>query len=137
MSGLLSKFEDYLVKHSGGCHCGRVKFEIEAEAEIEAVECNCSICSKSGFLHLIVPKSRFTLVQGPESLSTYTFNTGVAKHLFCSVCGVKSFYVPRSHPEGYSVNVRCLDPGTVKSMRVTQFNGAEWEAHAAELKPLS
>jgi len=104
-----------------------VKFEVEAPAEIEAVECNCSICTKSGFLHLIVPKHQFTLIQGAESLSTYTFNTGVAKHLFCKVCGLKSFYVPRSHPDGYSVNARCLDPGTVKSMRVRKFDGANWE----------
>ena len=94
------------------------------------------MCAKVGYLHLIVPKSRFRLLQGEECLTTYRFNTGVAKHLFCSVCGVKSFYVPRSHPEGYSVNVRCLEAGTVKSMHVTQFNGADWEAHASELEPL-
>jgi len=126
-----------MVTHHGGCHCGRVRFEVTAPAEIEATECNCSMCGKVGYLHLIVPKSRFRLLQGEDSLTTYTFNTGAAKHHFCSVCGVKSFYVPRSHPDGYSVNVRCLDPGTVTSMQVTQFNGAEWEAHAAELKPLS
>jgi hypothetical protein len=125
-----------LLKHSGGCHCGRVRFEVEAGAEIEAVECNCSICSKSGFLHLIVPKSQFTLVQGLESLSTYTFNTGIAKHLFCKTCGIKSFYVPRSHPDGYSVNVRCLDPVTIRRMTVIPFDGKNWEAHAAELGPL-
>jgi hypothetical protein len=113
-----------------------VRFEVTAAADVEATECNCSMCSKAGYLHLIVPRTRFRLLQGADSLTTYTFNTGVAKHLFCSVCGVKAFYVPRSHPEGYSVNVRCLDAGSVKSLRVTPFNGAEWEAHAAELKPL-
>jgi hypothetical protein len=126
-----------MIAHHGGCHCGRVRFEVTAPAEIEATECNCSMCGKVGYLHLIVPKSQFRLLQGEDCLTTYTFNTGVARHLFCSVCGVKSFYVPRSHPEGYSVNVRCLDAGTVESMRVTQFDGAEWEAHASELKPLS
>jgi hypothetical protein len=125
-----------LVKHSGGCHCGRVRFEVEAPAAIEAVECNCSICSKSGFLHLIVPKSRFILIQGSESLSVYTFNTGVAKHMFCTTCGVKSFYVPRSHPDGYSVNVRCLEPTTIEKMTVVAFDGRNWEDHAAELGPL-
>jgi hypothetical protein len=125
-----------LVKHSGGCHCGRVRFQVEAEAEIDAVECNCSICSKSGFLHLIVPKSRFTLIQGSESLSTYTFNTGVAKHLFCKTCGVKSFYIPRSHPDGYSVNVRCLEPATIGKITVRPFDGKNWEAHAVEIGPL-
>ena len=113
-----------------------MRFEVEAPAEIEAVECNCSICSKSGFLHLIVPKSRFTLIQGSESLSIYTFNTGVARHMFCKTCGVKSFYVPRSHPDGYSVNVRCLEPVTIRKITVTPFDGKNWEDHARDLDPL-
>jgi hypothetical protein len=118
-----------MVVHRGSCHCGRVRFEVEAPARLSVAECNCSICAKSGFLHLIVPKSRFRLLQGEEFLTTYTFNTGVAKHLFCSVCGVKSFYVPRSHPDGYSVNARCLDEGTVEELTVAAepFNGREWE----------
>jgi hypothetical protein len=118
-----------MIVHRGGCHRGRVRFEVEAPARFSVVECNCSICVKSGFLHLIVPKSRFRLLQGEEALTTYTFNTGVAKHLFCSVCGVKSFYVPRSHPDGYSVNARCLDEGTVQEMTIAAepFNGREWE----------
>jgi hypothetical protein len=127
----------HLVKHGGGCHCGRVRFEVEAPAAIEAVECNCSICSKSGFLHLIVPKSRFTLIRGSESLSIYTFNTGVARHMFCKTCGVKSFYVPRSHPDGYSVNVRCLESATIEKMTVVAFDGKNWEDHARDLASLS
>ncbi len=126
-----------MLKHSGGCHCGRVRFEVTAPAEIKATECNCSICSKSGFLHLLVPKSRFSLLQGSECLTHYSFNTGVAKHYFCSACGIKSFYVPRSHPDGYSVNVRCLDPGSVTVLNIKPFDGAIWEAHSAELEPLS
>ncbi len=126
-----------MVKHSGGCHCGRVRFEVTAPAEIKATECNCSICSKSGFLHLLVPKSRFSLLQGFECLTHYSFNTGVAKHYFCSACGIKSFYVPRSHPDGYSVNVRGLDPGSVTALNIKPFDGANWEAHAAELEPLA
>lgn len=122
-----------LIQHTGGCHCGRVKFTVEAPAEIEATECNCSICGKTGYLHLIVPQSRFKLVQGSEFLTTYTFNTGVARHLFCKVCGIKSFYVPRSNPDGYSVNVRCLDPGTIQKLRIEPFDGQNWELHAAEL----
>ena len=90
-------------------------------------DCNCSICSKSGYLHLIVPKSRFKLLSGSDALTTYQFNTRTAKHLFCSSCGIKSFYVPRSHPDGYSVNARCLDSGTIREMIVTKFNGREWE----------
>jgi len=123
--------------HAGGCHCGQVRFEVLAPAEIDATECNCSICSRTGFLHLIIPKSRFKLLQGSEYLSTYRFNTGVARHLFCKVCGVKSFYVPRSNPDGYSVNVRCLDPNTVKRINVSRFDGQNWERHAAELAHLS
>lgn len=125
-----------MVKHTGGCHCGRVRFEISAPEDIVASECNCSICGKSGYLGLAVSRSRFTLVEGEECLSTYTFNTGVAKHLFCRYCGIKSFYIPRSHPHGYNVNLRCLDPGTVKSMSVKAFNGQEWEKHASEFQPL-
>ncbi len=126
-----------MVKHSGGCHCGRVRFEVTAPAEIEATECNCSICSKSGFLHLLVSKSRFSLLQGSECITQYSFNTGVAKHYFCSACGIKSFYVPRSHPDSYSVNVHCLDPGSVTALNIKPFDGANWEAHSAELEPLS
>jgi hypothetical protein len=114
--------------HTGGCHCGRVRFEVEAPAEISVAQCNCSICARSGFLHLIVPKSRFRLLQGEESITTYTFNTGVAQHFFCKVCGIKSFYVPRSDPDGVSVNARCLDPGTVTRMDLRPFDGRNWEA---------
>lgn len=116
-----------MVKHSGGCHCGRVRYEVIAPAKITVSECNCSICSKSGYLHLVVRAERFKLLSGADSLATYTFNTGTAKHLFCKVCGIKSFYVPRSHPDGFSVNARCLDPGTVEETSVRQTNGREWE----------
>jgi hypothetical protein len=116
-----------MLTHTGGCHCGRVRFEVIAPADLEVVECDCSICSRFGFLHLIVPVERFTLLRGGDALTTYTFNTGVAKHFFCATCGVKSFYVPRSHPNGFSVNARCLDSGTVQSMTVGAFNGKDWE----------
>ncbi len=122
-----------MITHTGGCHCGRVRFEVDAPAEIEVHECNCSMCGKVGYLHLTVPRSRFRLRRGGDHLTSYRFNTGVAEHLFCAVCGVKSFYVPRSHPDGYSVNARCLDPGTVHGQRVIPFDGAHWEAHIAEL----
>ena len=117
-----------MIQHTGGCHCGRVRFEVIAPARLEVTDCNCSICSKSGYLHLTVPKSRFRLISGAEFLTTYQFNTRTARHLFCSVCGVKSFYVPRSHPEGYSVNARCLDECTVEEMRVTPVDGKNWES---------
>jgi hypothetical protein len=114
-----------------------VKFAVTAPADLEAAECNCSICSKSGFLHLIVPKSRFTLLQGSEALITYTFNTGIARHLFCQSCGIKSFYVPRSNPDGYSVNVRCLEAGTVRQIKIIRFDGRHWEEHGREFAHLS
>jgi hypothetical protein len=113
--------------HTGGCHCGRVRFEVMAPARIDVTDCNCSMCAKTGYLHLIVPKDRFRLVSGEDALAAYQFNTGVAKHLFCSVCGIKSFYVPRSHPDAFSVNVRCLDEGTVESMDIVKKDGRNWE----------
>ncbi len=123
--------------HQGGCHCGQVRFEVEAPETIEVDECNCSICAKFSYRHLIVPKSRFRLLSGRDSLTSYRFNTNTAEHLFCSVCGVKSFYVPRSHPNGYSVNARCLDPRTIKEQIVRRFDGQNWEAHAHELGPVA
>ena len=120
----------------GGCHCGAVAFEVLAPDDVEVSDCNCSICAKTGFLHLIVPKDRFRLLSGAEMLTAYQFNTGTAKHLFCSVCGIKSFYVPRSHPNGYSVNARCLDGAQFREMRIVPFDGKNWEQHAAELAPL-
>ena len=116
-----------LITHRGGCHCQRVRFEVQAPAELVLYECNCSICAMVGYQHLIVKAEAFRLLQGAESLSQYRFNTGAARHLFCAVCGIKSYYVPRSHPDGYSVNARCLDDGTVTGMRVERVDGRNWE----------
>lgn len=123
--------------HKGGCHCGAVTFEIDAPANIDAKDCNCSICSKSGFLHLFVSRSNFSLLSGKDDISTYTFGTGVAQHFFCRHCGVKSFYIPRSHPDGYSVNARCLDPETIESLSVEPFDGRNWEKNVSKLSPIS
>jgi hypothetical protein len=123
-----------MTTHSGGCHCGRVRFEVMAPAKLEVADCNCSMCSKLGYLHLIVPADRFKLISGEEALSTYSFNTHTAKHLFCTTCGVKSFYIPRSHPDGISVNARCIDSPTVHSISVTPFNGRDWERGRAEYR---
>jgi hypothetical protein len=120
--------------HTGGCHCGRVRFEVIAPEKLEVADCNCSICSKYGYLHLIVPADRFKLISGREALSTYSFNTHAAQHFFCSTCGVKSFYVPRSHPDGISVNVRCIDSDTIESMSVKPFDGRDWEKGRAEYR---
>jgi hypothetical protein len=116
-----------LVTHCGGCHCGRVRYTVQAPAELQVVQCNCSICSKAGYLHLIVPAAQFTLLCGGEVLHDYQFNTGAAHHLFCSVCGIKSYYVPRSHPDGFSVNARCLDAGTVTALHISAVDGRNWE----------
>ncbi|MGI9288910.1 MAG: GFA family protein [Pseudomonadales bacterium] len=120
------------MKYHGSCHCSAIKFEIEAPTELEVEECNCSICAKSGYLHLILPKTNFKLLQGEENITTYTFNTGVAKHMFCKVCGVKPFYTPRSNPDGYAVNARCLDTKP-ESLVVVQFDGVNWEQNAHTL----
>ena len=129
--------DDLLAIHHGGCHCGRVRFEVDAPADVEALDCNCSICRMTGFLHLIVPAARFRLLSGQDDLVEYTFNTGAAKHRFCRHCGVKSFYVPRSHPDGIDVNVRCLDTATVRSLRVTPFDDNDREAATAAIAHLS
>ncbi|MCA9547802.1 MAG: GFA family protein [Myxococcales bacterium] len=113
---------------AGGCHCGRVRFEVDV-AERTALECNCSICFKKGFLHLIVTRDRFRLQQGAGVLSTYRFNTGVARHTFCRHCGVQAFYTPRSHPDGVSVNLRCLDDrAAIAAFAIEPFDGQAWEA---------
>jgi hypothetical protein len=124
-----------MVVHTGGCHCGRVRFEVTASAKIRVLDCNCSICSKSGYLHLIVPANRFKLLSGQDALNTYSFNTHAAKHFFCSTCGVKSFYIPRSHPDGVSVNARCIDSETIEAMSVAPFDGRDWEKARAEVPP--
>ena len=126
-----------MTTHTGGCHCGRVRFEVDAPSTIEATECNCSICYKSGYLHLIVGSAEFRLLQGEDALSTYTFNTGAAKHRFCKYCGIKPFYIPRSHPDGVSVNVHCLDEGTLDGVNITPFDGRNWEQNVSKLSPIS
>jgi hypothetical protein len=116
----------------GGCHCQTVRFEVQAPAQVEVEDCNCSICRMSGFLHLIVPQRCFRLLKGQSALQQYTFNTGVARHLFCRHCGIKPFYVPRSNPNGMDINVRCLDqPWPV--YQVVAFDGENWEAPAHTL----
>lgn len=126
-----------MTTHTGGCHCGRVRFEVDAPNIIEATQCNCSICTMCGFLHLFVSVDAFRLQKGEDALQTYTFNSGVAQHRFCRYCGIKSFYVPRSHPDGISVNVNCLDPGTIKSVEIEPFDGRNWEQNISKLSPIS
>ncbi len=116
----------------GGCHCKAVRFTAHLPAEpVPALECNCSICSMTGFIHIIVPHDDFTLESGGDRLKSYRFGSGAAEHLFCSVCGVKSFYQPRSHPEAWSVNAHCLDAPV--ALAVEQFDGREWDKAKASL----
>ncbi|KAL0994414.1 hypothetical protein UPYG_G00121900 [Umbra pygmaea] len=115
------------VKHTGGCHCGAVRFEVWNSPDLHVFHCDCSICTKKQNHHFIVPKNQFSLLQGLDNLSTYTFNTHTAKHTFCRTCGVQSFYTPRSNSDGYGVAPHCLDPGTVQSETVEEFCGQKWE----------
>ena len=119
--------------HAGGCHCGRVRIEALAPADLDLLECNCSMCDRSSYLHLIVPADHFRLLAGADALTEYRFGSGVARHLFCRHCGVKTFYVPRSHPDGFSVNARCLDPSRIASMQIRPFDGRDWENARSEL----
>ncbi len=113
--------------HNGACHCKAIKFEVRAPAQVGLTKCNCSICGMTGFLHLIVGEEDFRLMAGADQLTTYTFNTHTAKHMFCQTCGVKPFYRPRSHPEGWSVNFHCVDKGNFESVNIQDFDGRNWE----------
>lgn len=126
-----------LLSVAGGCHCGQVRFEINVARSVVVHQCNCSICEMTGFLHLIVPRHQFALTSGKAALTDYRFNTGVARHLFCRHCGVKSFYVPRSNPDGYSINVNCLELPADIEIKVENFDGRHWRANAAKLKHLT
>jgi len=118
---------------SGGCHCGLVRFTVEIPERVTVHRCNCSICKKSGHLHLIVPVERFKLLRGEENLVEYRFHTGVARHLFCGTCGIKSFYVPRSHPDGYSVNLNCIDLPDEVDVAIEDFDGRHWSDNREQL----
>lgn len=120
--------------HKGGCHCGAVTFQVKAEENIKASRCNCSICNSTGFIHLIVENKDFELITGHDDITTYSFNTHTAKHTFCKHCGIKSFYTPRSHPDGISVNINCLDQSTIKSIDIFDFDGTNWEKDVDNLK---
>mgnify|MGYP001166118892 FL=1 len=115
------------IKASGGCHCGAIRFHFETNTAVELLGCNCSICTRTGFLHLIVPQTDFVLERGEGALTSYRFGTGVANHLFCSQCGIKSFYQPRSHPNAWSINWHCLDEGHGLKASIVPFDGRNWE----------
>lgn len=115
------------MKIEGGCHCRAVRFEADVPQTVEIIDCNCSICAASGFRHLMVPHASFRLLSGADALTSYRFGTGAAEHLFCSVCGIKSFYQPRSHPDAWSVNLNAIDdPGELEIV-IRSFDGRNWE----------
>ena len=118
----------------GGCHCGRVRFKVVADLD-RVSYCNCSVCSKKGFLHLIVPPEQFELLSGKDDLTTYQFNTGTAKHTFCKVCGIHAFYVPRSDPDKIDVNVRCIDDIDLSALTISTFDGKRWEESIGQRVP--
>tara|TARA_R110000824_G_scaffold38584_3_gene117732 strand:- start:1531 stop:1905 length:375 start_codon:yes stop_codon:yes gene_type:complete len=118
----------------GGCHCGAIRFEAQVETAPELLDCNCSICARTGFLHLIVPHEEFSLLKGEGDLTSYKFGSGQADHLFCSDCGVKSFYQPRSHPDSWSVNYHCLDTDYGLKPTIIKFDGQNWEAAKSSLE---
>jgi hypothetical protein len=115
-------------KLTGGCQCGAVRFEVRLDTHTAAHACNCTMCSKLGYVHLIAPKRDFKLLQGTDALTEYVFNTGTARHMFCKVCGVKSFYRPRSNPNCWSINLRCLDTPEVLDVDVLPFDGLHWDS---------
>ena len=121
-----------LTTHHGSCHCGAIRFEVQAPQKLSLDRCNCSICFKSGYLHLIVPRSRFKLIHGEEHITTYRFGSMIAAHTFCKFCGVKPFYTPRSNPDGIDVNAQCLDPFPI-DVEITNFDGQNWERNAHTL----
>lgn len=117
----------------GGCHCGAVRYRVTVRGR-NGVECNCSMCAKKGYLHLIVPEDDFELLQGADAITTYTFGTHTAKHHFCSRCGVHSYYRPRSHPQSVDVNIRCLDDVDPSDFRFYAFDGQHWEESVEALR---
>ena len=121
-----------LKTYQGSCHCGAVTFSVRSSDPLQVDRCNCSVCCKSGYLHLIVPAAQFTLLAGEDALNTYRFNTGIAAHYFCQTCGIKPFYIPRSNPDGVDVNANCLEP-IPTTMRVEAFDGENWEQNAHRL----
>lgn len=112
------------MKYTGGCHCGQVKFEVEAQID-KLLACNCSICHKRGHLLFFVPASNLKLLQGKENLTDYQFASKKIHHLFCSICGVSSFGAGEM-PDGTkmnSVNARCIDDLELSTFEITNYDG--------------
>lgn len=123
-----------MVLHKGSCHCGAVQFEFDAPAKVDVTDCNCSMCSMMGYEHVFVPQDNLRFLSGESALTEYRFNTGQAVHMFCKTCGIKPLYRPRSHPEAWSVNLRCVENGTLTIAKRIAFDGQDWEGNIAAFK---
>ena len=125
-----------MIKHLGSCHCKQIQFEVIGKNNIQVLDCSCSICSILNYKHYVVDKSQFQLLKGKKYLSTYTFNTKVAKHMFCKICGIKSFYIPRSHPDSISINLNCINSKTINKVKLIKFDGKHWNKNINKIKSL-
>ena len=125
-----------MVTHLGSCHCKQIQFKVIGEDNIKILDCTCSICSIVNYKHYIVDNSQFKLIKGKKYLSTYTFNTNAAKHMFCKNCGIKSFYIPRSHPDSISVNLNCIHSNTINKVKIIKFDGKHWKKNINKIKSL-
>ncbi|MDG2001636.1 MAG: GFA family protein [Alphaproteobacteria bacterium] len=125
-----------MITHLGSCHCKQIQFEVTGKNNIQVLDCSCSICSIVNYKHYVVDKSQFKLLKGKKHLSTYTFNTKVAKHMFCKICGIKSFYIPRSHPESISINLNCINSKTINKVKIIKFDGKHWKKNINKIKSL-
>ena len=122
------------LRHRAGCHCGAVRFEFDAPAKVDVTLCNCSVCGMTGYEHVFVPQGDLRFLSGEDNLTEYQFNTKAAVHMFCKTCGIKPLYRPRSHPESWSVNLRCVEGGSLKMARRIDFDGQDWEGNIAGLR---
>ena len=122
------------IEHYGSCHCQKVQYKIITPKEIKLIYCNCSICVIEDYKHLIIDKIKFELITGKNNVTTYSFNTHNAKHYFCKHCGIKSFYIPRSHPNSISINFRCIKNNKLKIKKIIKFKGKNWEKNINKIK---
>ena len=125
-----------MITHLGSCHCKQIQFEVIGKNNIQVLDCSCSICSIVNYKHYVVDKSQFKLLKGKKYISTYTFNTKVAKHMFCKICGIKSFYIPRSHPDSISINLNCINSKTINKVKIIKFDGKHWKKNINKIKSL-
>ncbi|GLQ20677.1 GFA family protein [Algimonas porphyrae] len=118
--------------YRGGCHCGAVRFEFDGPDLVDVTDCNCSLCAMTAYEHVFVPDADLRVLSGRDHLTSYRFGTQTAEHLFCQTCGIKPLYRPRSHPEAWSVNARCVEGLTI-AQRIA-FDGQNWDENITGLR---